>query len=65
MMKKLLERVFVRLSKKDLENLTMEVKETILSTDDLPANEKRFTSAQLWKIQQLKKPVSIRNRFSH
>lgn len=65
MMKKLLQRVFVRLSKKDLENLTMEVKETILSKDDLPANDTRFTNAQLWKIQQLKKPVTIRNRFTH
>lgn len=64
MMKKLLQQVFVRLSKKDLEKLTMEVKETIVVTDDLPANEKRFTSAELWRIQQLKKPVTIRNRFN-
>lgn len=63
-MKKLLQQVFVRLSKKDLENLTIEVKETILAKDDLPANEKRFTSSELWKIQQLKKPVTIRSRFN-
>ena len=62
-MKKLLQQVFVRLSKKELENLTMEVRETIVSDDILPANETRFTSAELWRIQRSKKPVSIRNRF--
>jgi hypothetical protein len=63
-MKKLLQQVFVRLSKKDLENLTTEVKETIVAKDNLPASEKLFTSADLWRIQQLKKPVTIRNRFT-
>jgi len=63
-MKKLLRQVFFeRLSSKDLEELTTEVKETIDHTNDLPATEKRFTGAELWKIQQGKKSVTLRNRF--
>jgi hypothetical protein len=63
-MKMLLKQAFVRLNRKALNQLTAEVKETIFVEPGLSASFKTFTSAELWRIQRLKRPVSIRQGFS-
>ncbi|MDP4261408.1 MAG: hypothetical protein Q8941_02645 [Bacteroidota bacterium] len=63
-MKTLFQQALVHLSKKDLNNLTKEVKETISFEHDMATNKKLFTSPELWRIQNLKKPVAIRRGFN-
>ena len=60
----LLKQAFVRLNRKDLNQLTAEVKETIFVEPGPSAYSKTFTNAELWRIQRLKRPVSIRKAFS-
>lgn len=63
-MKTLFQEPLVQLSKNDLNNLTREVKETISLEHGLAADKKVFTSPELWRIQNLKKPVAIRRGFN-
>jgi len=62
-MKMLLKQAFVRLNRKDLNQLTTEVKETIFVEPALPAYSKTFTSAELWRIQNRKRPVAVRKHI--
>jgi transposase-like protein len=64
-MRKLFQQMLVKLSKKDLDSLTQEVKETIYVEHDNPETEQRFTSAELWKIQQRKRTVTIRRGYTN
>jgi hypothetical protein len=59
-MKQLFQKALVRLSKDDLNELTKEVKETVAVGQVAVTHQKTFTSPELWRIQQLKKPVAIR-----
>ena len=47
------------LNRKDLNKLTNVVKETIFIESEHRSNSKQFTSAELWRIQKMKKPVRL------
>jgi len=53
--------LFNQLSKEEVENLTMETKET-LATDHCQIN-KTFSAAELWNIQRQRKSINQRRRF--
>lgn len=55
-MKSIDSRVFITLSPGEIENLTRQVKETLVQSNTVPTKEKVFTSVDLWSIQRLAKP---------
>jgi hypothetical protein len=55
-MKSIGNRVFVTLTRSEIENLTRQVKETLAPNIIVSTKEKVFTSADLWSIQRLTKP---------
>jgi hypothetical protein len=63
-MKMLIKQAFVSLSKKELNQLTAEVKETVFIEPNIPTNSKTFTGAELRRIQNFKRPVTIRKGFN-
>ena len=63
-MRNLIQNFLVRLSKKELKDLTTEVKETICIEENTQPQEKRFTSAELWKIQSRKRSVTINGGYT-
>lgn len=63
-MKKLFQKALVRLNKQELNELTKMVKETISHEQPVQENKKRFTSAEMWRIHSMKRPVTIRRGFT-
>ena len=63
-MKMQMQQAFVGLNKKELIQLTAEVKETVFIEPSKPAYSKTFTGAELKRIQNLKRPVTIRKGFN-
>ncbi len=55
---------FNGLSKPELDNLTRETKETICYEKVSAPNKKTFTSAELARIQGLKRRIDIRKGFN-
>ena len=45
----------VQMDTETLKRLTSEVKETLATGIEMPAQKKRFTAVNLWKIQQAKR----------
>ena len=55
--------LFSQISKTQVENLTMEVKETLaMGYNHNPS--KTFSAAELWNIQRQRKSISQRRRFA-
>jgi hypothetical protein len=55
----------VQMDTETLKRLTTEVKETLASSIDMPAQKRRFTAVNLWKIQQAKKtPTRITRKWA-
>lgn len=55
--------LFNQISKTQVENLTMEVKET-LALGYSHTQSKTFSAAELWNIQRQRKSLNQRRRFS-
>ncbi len=62
-MKSQLTNLFNQISKTQVENLTMEVKET-LAVGYNPNQSKTFSAAELWNIQRQRKSINQRRRFA-
>jgi len=62
-MKTQLKNLFNQISKKQVENLTMEVKETLVMGYN-QARSKTFSAAELWNIQRQRKSLNQRKRFA-
>jgi hypothetical protein len=63
-MKIQLTNLFNQISKAQLENLTMEVKETI-AMEDNHTHRKIFSAAELWNIQRQRKSLNQRRGFAY
>lgn len=63
-MKMLIQQAFISLNRKELNQLTAEIKETVFIEPSIPANPRTFTSAELMRIQNLKRPIRIRKGFN-
>jgi len=56
--------LFTQISKTAVENLTMEVKETLALGYD-HSHSKTFSAAELWNIQRQRKSLNQRRRFAY
>jgi hypothetical protein len=55
----------VQMDSEMLKKLTTEVKETLATGIDMPAQKKRFTLVNLWKIHQAKRtPTRITRKWA-
>lgn len=55
----------VQMDAETLRKLTTEVKETLATGINMPAEKKRFTAVNLWKIHQAKKqPARITRKWA-
>ncbi len=55
----------VKMDTETLKRLTTEVKETLATGIEVPAEKRRFTAADLWKIHQAKiQPARITRRWA-
>jgi len=55
----------VQMDTETLKRLTSEVKETLATGIEMPAQKKRFTAVNLWKIQQAKRqPARITRKWA-
>jgi hypothetical protein len=55
----------VQMDTETLKRLTTEVKETLATGIEMPAQKKRFTAVNLWKIQQAKRqPARITRKWA-
>ncbi|MDP9042088.1 MAG: hypothetical protein M3N30_08900 [Bacteroidota bacterium] len=64
-MKQVITPSVVQMDTETLQRLTSEVKETLATGIQMPAQKRRFTSANLWKIHQAKyKPTRITRKWA-
>jgi hypothetical protein len=55
----------VQMDTETLKRLTTEVKETLATGIEMPAQKKRFTAVNLWKIHQAKRqPARITRKWA-
>ncbi len=55
----------VKMDTETLKRLTTEVKETLATGIDMPAQKKRFTAVNLWNIHRVKKqPTRITRKWA-
>ena len=55
----------VKMDTETLKRLTTEVKETLATGIDMPAQKKRFTAVSLWNIHRVKKqPTRITRKWA-
>jgi hypothetical protein len=55
----------VQMDTETLKRLTTEVKETLATGIDMPAQKRRFTAVNLWKIHRAKKqPTRITSKWA-
>jgi hypothetical protein len=55
----------VQMDNETLKRLTTEVKETLATGIEMPAQKKRFTAVNLWRIHQAKKqPARITRKWA-
>ncbi len=64
-MKQVITPSVVQMDTETLQRLTSEVKETLATGIQMPAQKKRFTAANLWKIHQAKnQPTRISRKWA-
>jgi hypothetical protein len=55
----------IQMDAETLKNLTTEVKETLATSINMPAQKKRFAAVNLWKIHQVKRqPARITRKWA-
>lgn len=64
-MKQVITPSVVQMDTETLQRLTSEVKETLATGIQMPAQKRRFTAANLWKIHRAKyKPTRITRKWA-